>query len=168
VQCFACIFAYLNLPRAPDLPDVVFYFPEKALMLNIFLCVFASTVIRDSVLTLLRSESPSCKCTKLHTVAASSNRDHPTRSLLSSPLARTINYLPGSQALVEVAHKYHSIGITLLLLVRATYIWMLFFAHIPLVVNRTFNERRGCNSTHRERPWIWTYGGIFSAADFWL
>jgi len=26
-----------------------------------------------------------------------------------------------------------------LLLVRATYIWVLFFAHIPFVVNRTFN-----------------------------
>jgi len=29
--------------------------------------------------------------------------------------------------------------ITLLLLVRATYIRVLFFAHIPFVVNRTFN-----------------------------
>jgi len=29
--------------------------------------------------------------------------------------------------------------ITLLLLVRATYIWVLFFAHIPFMVNRTFN-----------------------------
>jgi len=29
--------------------------------------------------------------------------------------------------------------ITLLLLVRATYNWVLFFAHIPFVVNRTFN-----------------------------
>jgi len=29
--------------------------------------------------------------------------------------------------------------ITLLLLVRATYIWVLFFAHIPFVVKRTFN-----------------------------
>jgi len=29
--------------------------------------------------------------------------------------------------------------ITLLLLVRATYIWVVFFAHIPFVVNRTFN-----------------------------
>jgi len=29
--------------------------------------------------------------------------------------------------------------ITLLLLVRATYIWVLFFAHIPFVVNRAFN-----------------------------
>jgi len=29
--------------------------------------------------------------------------------------------------------------IILLLLVHATYIWVLFFAHIPFVVNRTFN-----------------------------
>jgi len=36
--------------------------------------------------------------------------------------------------------KYRSPDeITLLLLVRATYIWVLFFAHIPLVVNRKFN-----------------------------
>ena len=32
--------------------------------------------------------------------------------------------------------------ITLLLLVRATYKWVLFFAHIPFVVNRTFNATR--------------------------
>jgi len=29
--------------------------------------------------------------------------------------------------------------ITLLLLVRDTYMWVLFFAHIPFVVNYTFN-----------------------------
>jgi len=29
--------------------------------------------------------------------------------------------------------------VTLLLLVRATYIWVLFFAHIPFVVNHTFS-----------------------------
>jgi len=46
-------------------------------------------------------------CAKLHTVAASNNRDHAPQSLL--------------------------------LLVRATYTWVLFFAHIPFVVNRTFN-----------------------------
>ena len=63
-------------------------------------------------------------CAKLHTVAASNNRDHPTRSLSSSPLASTINCSPGSQALLEVTHQNHSIGITLLFLVRATYIWV--------------------------------------------
>jgi len=34
--------------------------------------------------------------------------------------------------------RSHAI-ITALLLVRATNIWLLFFAHIPFVVNRTFN-----------------------------
>jgi len=33
------------------------------------------------VSTLLRSESPSGNSAKLHTMAASNNRDHPTRSL---------------------------------------------------------------------------------------
>jgi len=34
----------------------------------------------------------------------------------------------------EIARHNHSY-----LLVRATYIWVLLFAHIPFVVNRTFN-----------------------------
>ena len=80
----------------------------------------------------------------LHTVAAS-NRVHPTRSLSSLPSGSTVNCSPGSQALLEVTHQDHSIGITLLLLVPATYIWVLFFAHIPFAVNRTFNAT--------ERPW---------------
>jgi len=46
-----------------------------------------------------------------------------TSSLFSSPLASTINCSLASQALSEVTHQDHSIGITLLLLVRATYIW---------------------------------------------
>ena len=78
-------------------------------------------------------------CAELRTVAASNNRDHPTRSLSSSPLASTINCSPGSQALWEVTHQDHSIEITLLLLVRATYIMVLFFTHIPFVLNRTIN-----------------------------
>ena len=97
---------------------------------------------------MLRSESPSGKCAKLHTVAASNNRDHPTRSLWWLPSGSAINCSPGSQALLKVTNQDHSIGITLLLLVRAPYIWVIFFAHIPFVVNRTFNERqpRGCNN----------------------
>jgi len=88
---------------------------------------------------LLRLESPSGLNTKLLTVASSNNNVHLTRSLSSSPLARTITWSPGSQALLEVIHRDHSIGITLLLLVRTTYIWVLFFAHMPFVVNRAFN-----------------------------
>jgi len=48
-------------------------------------------------------------CAKLRTVAASNNRDHPTRSLSSSSLASTINCSPGSQASLEVTHQDHSI-----------------------------------------------------------
>ena len=59
-----------------------------------------------------------------------------TSSLLPSPLASNINCSLASQALLEVTHQDHSIGITLLLLVRATYIRVLFFVHIPFVVNR--------------------------------
>ena len=87
----------------------------------------------------LRSEIPSGVCAELRTVAASNNRDHPTRSLSSSQFASTINCSPGSQALLEVTHQDHTIGITLLLLLRATYIMVLFFTHIPFVVNHTIN-----------------------------
>jgi len=60
---------------------------------------------------LLRSEILSGMCAKLRTAAASNNRDrdHPTRSHSSSPLASTINCSPGSQALLEVTHQDHSI-----------------------------------------------------------
>jgi len=79
----------------------------------------------------------------LRTAAASNNRVHPTRSILSSPLASTINCSLASQELLEVTHQDHSIGITLLLLVRTTYctIYMvLFFEHIPFVVNRVLRS----------------------------
>jgi len=39
----------------------------------------------------------------------------------------------------ELPRHDHSIGITLSLLVRTTYIWVLFFALIPFVVNHTFS-----------------------------
>ena len=87
----------------------------------------------------LRSEIRSVMCAELRTVAASNNRDHPTRSLLWSPLASTINCSPGSPASLEVTHQDHSSGITLLLFLRATYIMVLFFTHIPFVVNHTIN-----------------------------
>jgi len=48
-----------------------------------------------------------------------------TSSLLSPPLASTptFNCFLASQALLEASHQDHSYGITLLLLVRTTYIW---------------------------------------------
>ena len=78
-----------------------------------------------------------------------------TRSLLLSPLVRTINCslaLP-SQALLEVTRLDHSIGITLLLLVCATYVWVLFFTHIPFVVNRTMNVTPIERLQHHFRHW---------------
>jgi len=59
------------------------------------------------MMVLLRSERPSSMRAKLHTVAASNNRVHLTISPSSSPLARTINCSPGSQALLEVTHQDH-------------------------------------------------------------
>jgi len=59
-----------------------------------------------------------------------------TSPLLSPSLASTINCSLASEALLEVTHQDYSIGITVLLLVRATYIWVLFFTQIPFVVNR--------------------------------
>jgi len=77
-------------------------------------------------------------------VAASNNRDH--EITLVSPLVSTINcsLTLASQALLEATRLDHSIGITLLLLVCATYIWVLFFTYIPFVRNCT-----ECN-TNRE------------------
>jgi len=88
-----------------------------------------------------QSESPNGMCAKLYTVAASNNRVHPTRSLSSPPFTRTMNCSPGSQALwlLELIHQDHSIGITLLLLGHTTYRSVLFFTHIPFVVNRVFS-----------------------------
>ena len=97
----------------------------------------------------LRSEIPSGMCAKLRTVAASNNRDHPTRSLSSSPFASTINCSPGSQALFEVTHQDHSIGITLLLLVRATYIYFCSSrtSRSWWIIQSTQHRRRGCNTS---------------------
>ena len=126
------------------------------------------------------SESSSGMYAKLRTVAASNNRVHLMRSLSSSQLASTINCSPGSQALLQVTHQNHSIGITLLLLVCAmyiyccssptscswwiihstqrhqrgynstTYIWVLFFSHIPFMVNHIFSTM----PTERLQQWI--------------
>jgi len=78
-------------------------------------------------------------CAQLRTVAASNNRDHPTRSLSSSPLAGTINCSPGSQALLEVTHQDHSIGDHSIIACSRHIHVFLFFAHIPFVVNHTIN-----------------------------
>ena len=109
-------------------------------------CVCFSKLIKKVLLPL---EIPSGKCAELHTMAASNNRDHPTRSFSSSPLASTINCSPGSQALLEVTHQDHSIGITLLLLVRATYTYFCSSrsSRSWWITQSTQHHRRGCNST---------------------
>jgi len=49
--------------------------------------------VRPSAVLLLRSESPSGKCAKLHTLAAGNNRDHPTRSLYNCLFAPQITWV---------------------------------------------------------------------------
>ena len=83
------------------------------------------------------------------------------RSLLLSPLVSTINCSLASQALLEVTQQDDSNRITLSLLVCATFVWALFFAHIPFVVNRTFNampterlkHRFGSFHAYEEKAW---------------
>ena len=97
---------------------------------------------------MLRSEIPSSMCAELRTVAASNSRDHPTRSLSSSPSASTINCSPGSQAFSEITHQGHSIGITLLLLVRATHVYFCSSrtSRSWWITQSTQHHRRGCNN----------------------
>ena len=52
-----------------------------------------------------------------------------TRSLLSLPLVSAINCSLASQASLEVTHQDHSIGSTLLLLVRTTCMDIIICAH---------------------------------------
>jgi len=82
--------------------------------------------------TVLRSEIPSGMCAKLRTVAASNNRDH-ARNLSLRTLVVTFNL---SQVNISRATTSQSL---LLLLVRATHMMVLFFPHIPFVVNHTIN-----------------------------
>jgi len=48
----------------------------------------------------------------------------------------TFNFLKSKK---RASEKAVNLSIMMLLLVHATYIWVLFFAHIPVVVNCTFN-----------------------------
>ena len=64
-----------------------------------------------------------------------------TSSLLSSPLASTMKFSLVSRALLEDTPPDHSFGITLLLVVHATYVWLdgCNSSRTPFMVNRTFN-----------------------------
>jgi len=81
---------------------------------------------------LLRSEIPSGMRAKLRTVAASNNRDH-ARNLSSRTLVNKFN-----RSHVNIGRATTSQSL-LLLRARATYMMVLFFTHIPFVVNHTFN-----------------------------
>ena len=110
---------------------------------------------------LLRSESLSGKCAELHTVAASNSRGHKTTLVVTISKYCTINCSLALQALLEITHHDHCIGITLLLLVHATYISVLFLPHIPFVVNRKFNatpterlqHHLGPCHTYKQKVW---------------
>jgi len=78
----------------------------------------------------LRSEIPSGMCAKLRTVAASNNRDH-ARNLSFRTLVVAFN-----RSHVNICRATTSQSL-LLLLARATHIMVLFFTHIPFVVNHT-------------------------------
>ena len=96
-------------------------------------------------MVVLRSESPSGKCVKLHTVAASNNRDHTPRSLYcclftphiyrccSSPTFRSWWTAHSAQRQRSDCRDHSIIACS-----RHIYI-LLFFAHVPFVVNHTFN-----------------------------
>jgi len=93
---------------------------------------FFDLITLESFMVLLRSESPSGICAKLRTVAASNNRDNAPQSLF----AYASHFV---QSYTSLYRQRLPGAVTLLLLVRATFIWVLFFAHIPFVVNHTFN-----------------------------
>jgi len=80
----------------------------------------------------MRSEIPCGMCTKLRTVAASNNRVH-ARKLSSHMVAIVF-----SRSYVNIG-KAATLQSLLLLLARATHVMVLFFTHIPFVVNHTMN-----------------------------
>jgi len=154
------------------------------------------------ILWCCESEHQSGKCAKLHTVAASNNRDNSTRSLINvfvplscgcyssctscslhiqchangqvaktSPFYNELHWLDtlfvkfspsttftswsqhhfaalgkAEQQVAKALHcgskqqqRLHAMITIVLLLVRTTYIWVLFFVHIPFVVNCIVN-----------------------------
>jgi len=83
-------------------------------------------------LLVLRSEIPSGMCATLRTVAASNYRDH-ARNVSSRTLV-----IKFSRSHVNICRATTSLSL-LLLLARASYTMVLFFTHIPFVVNHIIN-----------------------------
>ena len=92
-------------------------------------------------------------CAELRTVAASNNRDHPTRSLSSSPLASTINCSPGSQVLMRSLTKITPAGsLFYCLFAPHTYIFVLP-AH---PVRGESHNQRNANGELQQHPLLFT------------
>jgi len=91
-----------------------------------------TTILGVRGMPLLRSEIPSGMCAKLRTVAASNKRDH-ARNFSLRTLVVTFN-----RSHVNIGRATTSQSL-LLLLARDRYIMVLFFTHIPFVVNHTIN-----------------------------
>ena len=86
-------------------------------------------------------------CAKLRTVAASKNRDH-ARNLSLRTIVVTFN-----RSHVNISRATTSQSF-LLLLARATHMMVLFFTHIPFVVNHTINATppERLQQSHTARP----------------
>jgi len=89
---------------------------------------------------LLQSESLSGKCAKLHTVAASNNGDHEFTLFLT--ISKYYQLFTSFTSIVR-GHSPRSLHWDHSIIACSCHIymarWVLFFAHIPIVVNRTFN-----------------------------
>jgi len=82
---------------------------------------------------LMQLEIPSGMFAKLHTEAASNNRDHATQSLF----AYACRYV---QSFTSQCRQSFHVAISLIIACsRHAYIMVLFFTHIPFVVNHTIN-----------------------------
>ena len=128
---------------------------------------------------LLWSESTSGKCAELHTVAASNNRVHPTKSLSSSPLACTINcshvrkYYKRSftkitlrvrELLRSIVHMLVSVDLprhdlSFIACSSHIYVWCCSSRTSGSwwITQSTQHRRRGCNSGHLYLVCLWRH-----------
>jgi len=100
-------------------------------------------------MTILRSEGPSGMCAKLRTAAASNNRDHAPQPLF----AYASRYV---QSFTSYYRQSFHARTTLLLLVRATYIWCCSSrtSRSWWIAQSTQRQRRGCNNSEFAQLWI--------------
>jgi len=101
---------------------------NQYLSLLITLKVQYSRILNTCYCCDLRSESPSGMCAKLYTVAASNNRCHSPRTLV----------ITFNRSHVNIGRAYTPRSLYYCLFAPHIYT-VLFFTHIPFVVNHTFN-----------------------------